>query len=150
MRGHWNVTGIGQVLAWQTGYPFAVDFSRGYPRYGPGEFTSNEVLAKGEVDAALVIAADAVANFPLQAAKRLAEIPLIAIDPHQTPTTELADVLLPCSIAGIEAEGTGYRMDGVPIRVKKVIEAPEGCLSDKEILERLLVRCKELKGKKKA
>jgi formylmethanofuran dehydrogenase subunit B len=148
MRGHWNVTGIGQVLAWQTGYPFAVDFSRGYPRYGPGEFTSNEVLTRGEVDAALVIAADAVANFPLQAAKRLAEIPLIAIDPHQTPTTELADVLLPCSIAGIEAEGTGYRMDGVPIRVKQVMEAPEGCLSDKEILERLLAKVRELKAKK--
>ena len=83
---------------------------------------------------------------PLQAAKRLTEIPLIAIDPHQTPTTELADVLLPCSIAGIEVEGTGYRMDGVPIRVKKVIEAPEGCLSDREILEKLLAKVKELKA----
>ena len=149
MRGHWNVTGIGQVLAWQTGYPFAVDFSRGFPRYGPGEFTSNEVLARGEVDAALVIAADVAANFPLQAAKRLAEIPVIAIDPHQTPTTELADVLLPCSIAGIEAEGTGYRMDGVPIRVKRVMEAPGGCFSDKEILERLLSKVRELKAKQK-
>ena len=28
MRGHWNVTGSGQVLGWQYGFPYAVDLSR--------------------------------------------------------------------------------------------------------------------------
>ncbi len=29
MRGHYNVTGIGQVMAWETGFPMSVDFARG-------------------------------------------------------------------------------------------------------------------------
>ena len=36
MRGHFNVTGVNIVFTWQTGYPYAVDFSHGYPRYNPG------------------------------------------------------------------------------------------------------------------
>jgi formylmethanofuran dehydrogenase subunit B len=39
-------------------------------------------------------------------------------------------------------------MDNVPIRCRKVADAPEGILSDKEILERLLKRVKELKAEK--
>ena len=31
MRGHYNVGGIGQVLAWSSGYPMSVDFTRGRP-----------------------------------------------------------------------------------------------------------------------
>ncbi|MHC1586116.1 MAG: formylmethanofuran dehydrogenase subunit B, partial [Candidatus Hecatellaceae archaeon] len=53
MRGHHNVTGANKVLLWETGYPFAVDFSHGYPRYNPGETTAADLLARGEVDAAL-------------------------------------------------------------------------------------------------
>ena len=61
MRGHGNVAGSENVLAWQTGYPFAVNFSRGYPRYNPGEFTAVDLLRRGDVDAALVVAADPAA-----------------------------------------------------------------------------------------
>ena len=32
VRGHGNVTGADNVVSWQTGYPFGVNFSRGYPR----------------------------------------------------------------------------------------------------------------------
>lgn len=28
MRGHWNVTGSGQVLSWQYGFPYCVDLTR--------------------------------------------------------------------------------------------------------------------------
>ena len=37
MRGHYNVTGSGEVLAWQFGYPYSVDLTRGFPRYNPGD-----------------------------------------------------------------------------------------------------------------
>ncbi len=37
--GFGNVGGSYKVLCWQTGYPFAVSFARGYPRYNPGEFS---------------------------------------------------------------------------------------------------------------
>ncbi|HSG71234.1 MAG TPA: formylmethanofuran dehydrogenase subunit B, partial [Planctomycetaceae bacterium] len=52
MRGHGNVTGADNVVSWSTGYPFAVNLGRGYPRFNPGEFTVSDVLARGEADAA--------------------------------------------------------------------------------------------------
>ena len=36
-RGHCNVAGFNEVLAWQCGFPYTVDFSTGEPRYQPGE-----------------------------------------------------------------------------------------------------------------
>ena len=58
MRGHGNVTGADNVVSWSTGYPFGVNMNRGYPRFNPGEFTTSDVLARGEADAALVYATD--------------------------------------------------------------------------------------------
>jgi len=72
--------------------------------------------------------------------------PLIAIEPHQTPTSVNADIVLPPAYAGIEVEGTAYRMDQIPIRLRKVKDAPGECLSDKEILEKLIEKVKEKKG----
>ena len=145
MRGHYNVTGINIVTTWQTGYPFAVDLSNGYPRYNPGETSAVDILCRDEADAMLVIASDPVAHFPRAASKNIAKHPLISIDPEVTPTTMLADVILPPAFAGIEAEGTAYRMDHVPLPLKKVVEPPEGFLSDKEILQRILQKVRELK-----
>ncbi len=140
MRGHFNVTGFSEVLCWQSGFPFATDFSRGYPRYNPGETAANDVLQRKEADAALIIAADPVAHFPQKSVEHFASIPSIAIDPHWTPTTELSDVVIPSSIVGIEEEGTAYRMDTVPLRMRKVMDPPEGILSDEEILKGILER----------
>lgn len=52
MRDHYNVTGFNEVLTWRTGFPYAVDFSRGYPKYNPGETSVIDVLARMEIDAA--------------------------------------------------------------------------------------------------
>jgi formylmethanofuran dehydrogenase subunit B len=138
MRGHYNVTGFGEVITWQTGYPFAVDFSTGYPRYNPGETTANDVLQRGEADAALIIASDPVAHFPRKSVEHLANMPLIYIGPHHTLTSELADIFIPSTFVGIETEGTAYRMDTVPINTRKVVDPPKGVLSDEEILKRIL------------
>ena len=146
MRGHYNVTGSGQVMCWQSGFPFAMDFSRGYPRYNPGETASNDLLLRHEVDVALIIAADPGSHFPVQAMKYYAQIPTICIDPHYTPTAGISKLYIPSSMIGIEEEGTAYRMDNVPIRCRKVIEPPEGVLSDADILSRILKRVKEIKG----
>jgi formylmethanofuran dehydrogenase subunit B len=145
MRGHFNVDGFNMVLSWETGCPYAVDFSRGYPRYDPGETTVIDVLKKKEVDAALIVASDPVPHFPAKAVESLVEIPLISIDPCDTLTTRVSDVVIPAAISGIEAEGTAYRMDGVPLRLKKVIDPPKGVLTDVEILTRLLKKIREMK-----
>jgi formylmethanofuran dehydrogenase subunit B len=148
MRGHFNVTGANVVFTWQTGYPYAVDFSQGYPRYNPGETSAVDILSRGESDAGLVIASDPVSNFPKVAVQQLVHNPLIVIDPLESPTTLMADVVLPSTFVGIETEGTAYRMDHVPLPLKKVVEPPESPLPDQEILRRILERVKEIKGGK--
>ena len=146
MRGHFNVTGAGEALTWITGFPFSVDFRRGFPRHSPGLTSATDALAKGFVDAALIIASDPVAHFPQQAVRHLAKIPLIVIDPKLSATASLADVFIPAAAVGVEQEGTAYRMDHVPLRLKKLIDPPQGVLSDEEILERLLAKVKKFKG----
>jgi formylmethanofuran dehydrogenase subunit B len=150
MRGHFNVTGANTVSTWQTGYPYAVDFSLGYPRYNPGETSVVDVLLRRESDAALVVASDPVANFPKKAVEHLISNPLIVIDPHMNATAQMADILFPSAFVGIEAEGTAYRMDHVPLPLKKIVEPPEGVLSDEEILKRILSKAKKLKRPKAA
>ncbi|MEM2440793.1 MAG: molybdopterin-dependent oxidoreductase, partial [Candidatus Bathyarchaeia archaeon] len=131
---------------WQTGYPYAVDFSHGYPRYNPGETSAIDILYRGDADAALVIASDPVSSFPRKAVENLVKAPLIVIDPCMTPTALMADVVIPSAFVGIEAEGTTYRMDHVPLPLKKIVDPPEGILSDVEILQRILHEVRKIKG----
>ena len=146
MRGHFNVTGADMILTWQTGYPYAVDFSLGYPRYNPGETSAVDILLREESDAALVVASDPVASLPRKAAEHLAENPLIVVDPHMSATARMADVVLPSTFVGIESGGTAYRMDHVPLPLKKIVEPPEGILSDEEILRIILSEVKRKKA----
>jgi len=145
MRGHFNVTGANVVFTWQTGYPYAVDFSQGFPRYNPGETSMIDILCREESDAGLIIASDPVAHFPREAAQNLVKNPLIVIDPEVTPTSLMADVVIPSTFVGIEVEGTAYRMDHVPLPLKKVVEPPETCLSDVEILQRILREARRIR-----
>jgi formylmethanofuran dehydrogenase subunit B len=143
MRGHGNVVGMAQVLTWQTGYPFAVNMSRGYPRFNPGEYSVADLLAHQEVDAALIIAADAIGNFPAPMAEYLKSIPMIAIDPKESETTKAATVVIPAAQAGIAAGGMAYRMDHIPLVMKKVVDSPYP--SDREILERIIAKVAAMK-----
>jgi len=148
MRGHFNVTGADTVFTWQTGYPYAVDFSLDYPRYNPGETSVIDILLRRESDAALIVASDPVASFPKKAAEHLVRNPLIVIDPHMNPTAQMADVVFPSAFVGIEESGTAYRMDHVPLPLKKIVDPPNGVLPDEEILKRILLKVKKLKEKK--
>ncbi len=141
MLGHYNVAGAVHVWGWQSGYPFSINFALQYPRYNPGEFSATQMLVRKECDAALIVATDPVAHFPNEAARHLAGIPVITIDPKFSLTALISEVVIPCATAGIEAEGTAYRMDGIPLRLKKVVnsEFPP----DREILERIIERLKE-------
>jgi len=143
MRGHYNVAGIGQALAWSSGFPMSVDYTRGMPYFSPGETAACDVLAKKDADAALIIAADAASNFPRATVEALAEIPVIQIDPYENPTTLLSDVVIPSAIAGVEAEGTAYRMDGLALRMKKLISSAYP--SDEEILTGILESVRKLR-----
>lgn len=147
MRGHFNVTGANTVFTWQTGYPYAVDFSLGYPRYNPGETSVTDILLRRDSDAALVIASDPAANFPKKIVEHLVKNPLIVIDPHMSATAQMADVVFPSAFVGIEVGGTAYRMDHVPLPLRKVVDPPNGVPSDEEILRRILSEVRKLKKK---
>ncbi|MDD1675236.1 MAG: formylmethanofuran dehydrogenase subunit B [Methanomicrobiales archaeon] len=145
LRGHFNVYGFNEVCTWMTGYPYAVDFSRGMAFYNPGETSAVDLLARGEVDACLVVASDPAAHFPRHAVEHLARIPVVQIDPFPNLTTAFAEIQVPVGVTGVEVEGTAYRMDGVPIRVKSVI--PSRYPADTDILGEIYLRLKEAKAR---
>jgi formylmethanofuran dehydrogenase subunit B len=146
MRGHGNVTGADNVVSWTTGYPFGVSLSRGYPRFNPGEFTTADTLARGEADAALIVASDPMSNFSQPAREHLARIPYIALDPKETPTTRGAAVAFTTATYGINTGGTVYRMDDVPIPLRPAFASPFP--SDEEVLKRVEKRVRELRAQR--
>ena len=103
MRGHGNVTGADVVLRWTTGYPFGVNLSRGYPRFNPGEFSTIDLLVRGDTDAALILGADPGATMPQPAIDHLSRIPTIVLDPKVTHTSRLARVHITTAATGISA-----------------------------------------------
>lgn len=142
VRGHGNVTGADNVLSWQTGYPFGVNFNRGYPRFNPGEFTTVDTLSRGDADAAMFIASDPASNFPKAAIEHMKKIPVISLDTKQTETSNLAHVAFATSTYGINTGGTVYRMDDVPITMRPAFDSPYP--DDEEILTAIKKRVREL------
>jgi formylmethanofuran dehydrogenase subunit B len=136
MRGHGNVAGADVTLTWQTGYPFAVSFARGYPQFNPGEFTTVDLLARRQADAALILASDPLAHLPRPAADYLAEIPVILLDAGSCLTARVARVVFPTAAYGLDAAGTAYRMDNIPLRLHKIVEPTQP--TDEEILGKII------------
>ena len=141
MRGHGNVTGADNVVSWSTGYPFGVNLGRGYPRFNPGEFTTSDLLARGEADAALIIASDPMSNFSQPAREHLRRIPVVVLDPKLSETAKVAAVAFTTATYGINVPGTVYRMDDVPIPLRPAFQSPYR--SDYEILKAIERRIRE-------
>jgi formylmethanofuran dehydrogenase subunit B len=135
MRGHGNVTGADVVMRWTTGYPFGVNLSRGYPRYNPGEFSTVDLLVRGDVDAALILGADPGATMPQPAIDHLGRIPTIVLDPKVTHTSRLARVHITTAVTGISATGTVYRMDEIPLPLRPALKSPYP--TDEEVIRRI-------------
>lgn len=135
MRGHGNVTGGDVIMRWTTGYPFGVNLSRGYPRFNPGEFSTIDLLIRGDCDAALVLGADPGATMPQPAIDHLARIPTIVLDPKVTHTSKVARVHFTTAATGISAPGTVYRMDEIPLPLRPALKSPYP--TDEEIVRRI-------------
>jgi formylmethanofuran dehydrogenase subunit B len=135
MRGHGNVTGSDMVMRWTTSYPFGVNLSRGYPRFNPGEYSTVDVLIRGDNDAALILGADPGATMPQPAIDHLSRIPTIVLDPKVTHTSRLARVHITTAATGISAPGTVYRMDEVPLPLRPALQSPYP--TDEEVLRRI-------------
>lgn len=133
MRALGDVSGADSVLAWQTGYPFAVNLARGYPRYNPGEFSAQDLLERREVDACLLMGSQDAERFSARAREHLESIPTIVLDPPNVPTRIRHEVRFTTAIHGVHLPGTAYRMDEVPVPLRAFLA--KNYLSDQEVLE---------------
>jgi formylmethanofuran dehydrogenase subunit B len=121
MRIPGDVTGADSVLCWQTGFPFAVNLSRGFPRYNPGEYSANEMLERSEVDVCLMVGSEGMLQMSLRAVSRLRQIPTIALEyPTAAPALQ-PTVRFTTAVYGIHRAGTAYRMDEIPVPLRPVL-----------------------------
>jgi formylmethanofuran dehydrogenase subunit B len=138
MRVPGDVAGADNVLTWQTGYPFAVNFARGYPRYNPDEYTAQALLERGEVDACLLVGSEGIAELSCSAAAHLKRIPTVALESPGAREYCQASVRITTAVYGIHRSGTAYRMDDVPIPLGAIL--PAQYPSDAEVLNDVMRR----------
>ena len=127
-----NSAGAIHLLLRETGSPRALAFR------GKGERNIRGPLLERleQVDAIMVLGADLAWSLPREDRKRLSAMPLIQVDSFETYTTQLSDVVFPTAMAGVEAEEVAYRMDGIPLRLSRLLDSPYP--SDREIVKDLL------------
>ncbi|MFN0052808.1 MAG: formylmethanofuran dehydrogenase subunit B [Planctomycetales bacterium] len=135
MRVPGDVTGADTVLLWQTGYPFSVNLARGYPRYNPGEFSAQEMLQRGEVDACLLVGSEGLARFSDDAISKLRSIPTVVLDYPGVESLIPPTIRFTTAVYGVHRAGTVYRMDGVPIPLRALL--PTDYPDDSEVLQRI-------------
>ncbi len=149
MRGHFNVAGANRVWCWSYGFPFCLDLTKGdHAHMNPGETSTIDLANREEIDLFINIGTDAAAHFPVDTVRHLKKHTWITIDPNLSMAAEIADLHIPVGISGVEVPGIVYRMDNVPIQYRKVIDMPEGMLSDEEVLNRITERLDELMQEK--
>jgi formylmethanofuran dehydrogenase subunit B len=135
MRGHGNVTGADVVMRYTLSYPFGISLTRGYPRFNPGEYSTIDLLVRGDNDATLVLGADPGATMPKPAIEHLKRTPTIVLDPKVTHTSRLARVHITTAATGISAPGTAYRMDEIPLPLRPALKSPYP--TDEEVMRRI-------------
>ncbi|MEZ6139775.1 MAG: formylmethanofuran dehydrogenase subunit B [Zavarzinella sp.] len=136
LRRMGDVAGADSVLTWQTGFPFGVNFASGSPRYNPGEFTVPEMLARREPDLCLLIGSETIRDFSSAALSHLRNIPTITLDSPGTQSPVPPTIRFHTAVYGIHKQGTAYRMDEVPIPLRKI--ADSAYPSDYNVLRRIL------------
>ena len=120
LRAGGNRSGADACATAQTGYPAAVDFSAGYPRYRPHEIGRGDAPAP---DAVIVLGAAEAVPPPVLGALRAAR--RIAIGPRaSTGPLADADVVVDTGVAGIHEAGTAVRMDDIPLPLRPVLPGP--------------------------
>lgn len=117
LRGGGNRVGAESVLTWQTGYPKAIDFSRGAPRYAPYE----------TYDADVMLVVGSRASVPIE--------PTIAIGPRASEGS--AVVAIDTGIAGIHEGGTAVRTDDIPVPLTPFLSgtAPDSVAIIRELVQ---------------
>jgi formylmethanofuran dehydrogenase subunit B len=130
LRAGGNRVGAESVLTWQTGYPFAVDYSLGYPRYRPGS-RGIAGLENGRYRTALLVGSAPTSD---GMSRTLANLRVGVIGPRASRVSFPASVAIDTGLAGIHDAGTAYRMDEVPLGLRPCLEGPRSAF---DVLEAL-------------
>jgi formylmethanofuran dehydrogenase subunit B len=138
LRGGGNRNGADAALTSQTGYPAAVDFARGYPRYRPYD-GSAAVRLPADADAVLVVGS--VALLPAAVRAMIGAVPAVVIGPAASAAgLARARVLIDSGTAGIHYGGTALRMDDVPVPLRPVVPGPaDPAIVVRDLRERLFL-----------
>lgn len=116
---HPNMRGFNQLMFEKTGFVNRYSFRDGKAEQ---KFSFPKLLEDGQMDAALIIGTDPLNSLPFDVAKRLKDVRTVLIDPRHSLTAEIADVVLPSAISGLEAGGTMVRIDGVEVELTPLEE----------------------------
>ena len=131
LRAGGNCVGAESVLTWQTGYPLAVEYGSGWPRYEPGRL-GPEGLRQGRYRAALLLGS---VDFARADSSGLPGETTIVIGPRASRFPGTPAVAIDTGVAGIHEKGTGYRLDDLPLRLRPPLV---GVRATVEVLEALL------------
>ena len=118
LRAGGNRVGAESVLTWQSGFPCAVDYSRGYPRYAPEQRGLDRL--EHRFSAALIVGSPA---FDARTTAALARVATVAVGPRASQSKFSPAVAIDTGVAGIHEGGTGYRMDEVPLSLRPPLSA---------------------------
>ena len=123
MRIAGDVSGADSVLCWQTGYPFSVNLARGYPRYGPEEYSAGDILERREADVAVLIGSSRLDRFSSAALNHLEQIPTILLEHPYSDAPFEPTIRITTAVYGIHRQGTAYRMDEIPIPLRPILDS---------------------------
>jgi formylmethanofuran dehydrogenase subunit B len=126
LRGGGNRNGADVALGWQTGFPMAVDFARGAPRYTPGNAARSR-LQSGAIDVALV--AGSATALPDAIGSALRGVRTIVIGPRASESTLDASIRIDTGVAGIHEAGIAFRADELPLPLRALLPTPRDTAS---------------------
>ena len=136
LGGHFNMAGFDHVSL------------ATYGKNGSLQFKDNELIetqdtiiskiVNDDFDCSIIVGTDPISHLPVHLSKKLCTKPLIIIDNKKSATSQVADIVLPTAITGIEAGGLAYRLDQVPIELKKIVNPPSKIPSDDELLKQII------------
>ena len=134
--GHYNMAGFDHVALSETGKNQNLQFSNNLVIESNDTIISK--INNEDFDCSIIVGTDPISQFPHHLTSKLVSKPLILIDNRKSGTSQFADVVLPTAITGIECDGLAYRLDQVPIELKKIINPPNNVPSDEELLDQII------------
>ncbi len=131
-----NSGGAIDTLTWQTGFPFAVDFSARFPQFDPRRFSAETLLAQQSVDAILIVDSAEHVMFSRCAQTTIERGPTIVLGPQPYDFASQPNVWIPTTVTGIDAQGTVHRVDHVALRFRPLRRSTHS--TSATILQRIL------------